>query len=106
LGGGPFQLIVQAISAICLTIWACIATLVILWFVNATCKIRLSPEDEIKGCDSVEHLVNDIEEPKNFDKIIVNRKFSGLTENEIIPRQFENFGRRKTFHVNHGYMKE
>lgn len=53
------MLAVQTISVTCLFLWGLIATYPILWIVNKLIPIRLSPEDEILGCDVVEHSMSD-----------------------------------------------
>jgi Ammonium Transporter Family len=115
LGGGPNQLIVQAISAISLTIWAAVATLLILWIVNNIIPVRLSPEDEIKGCDLAEHYMG--ENPGSevqrsmttLDKIIhittpIAQRFTGPIEDRN-QRDSDSFGRRKPFHSNQGFER-
>lgn len=88
-GGGTYQLIVQAISSLSLTIWASVSTLFILWIINKIIKIRLDPEDERKGCDLSEHF-----QAEKFEK---NYKLS-LTEDQKNDK-VEIF-RYKPFHVN------
>lgn len=116
LGGGPYQLVVQAISSISLTIWAMCATLTILWIVDHVLPIRLSPEDEKKGCDLTEHyfgerLGNEVQKSlSTIDKIInittpITQRFTGSTE-ERSQRELDNFGRRKPFHSNRAFEEE
>jgi Ammonium Transporter Family len=113
LGGGPNQLIVQAMAAVSITVWAAVATLLILWIVNNIIPIRLSPEDEIKGCDLTEHYLsknwnNKVEmTTKKIEKVMeittpIAHRFKGLTEDRN-QRDSDNFGRRKRFHSNHGF---
>lgn len=60
LGGGTYQLVVQAISSTALTVWAGSMTVAILFVINKITKIRLDPEDELKGCDLSEHFQGEI----------------------------------------------
>jgi hypothetical protein len=114
LGGGPNQLIVQAISCVSLTIWAAISTLLILWFVNSIIPIRLSPEDEKKGCDLVEHNIGQSEESdlqkssSTLNKIIeittpITQRFN--RSNERNQSGGENSGRRRIYHDNDGFER-
>lgn len=115
LGGSAFQLVVQAISTICLTAWAGIATLVIIFVVDKITPIRLSPEDEITGCDYTEHFQGyNIDDPKtlspldkilsipgNFPPQITHRVSMGAIERGV--KDFDNFGRRKPYHNNYAF---
>lgn len=113
IGGNPFQLVVQAISAVSLTIWAGSVTLMILWIVDHIIPIRLSPEDEILGCDLSEHYLGkaySCEVSQNklsaIDRIIsistpIARRFSGPIDERN--RDADSFGRRKPFHTNQAF---
>lgn len=116
LGGGPNQLIVQAISSASLTIWAVVSTLLILMLVNSIIPIRLSREDEIRGCDLAEHNIgegsgNELQKSMaTFNKIIqittpIMQRFAGNVD-ERNQRNGENVGRRKPFHANEGFDGE
>lgn len=109
LGGGYFQLIVQAISVISVTIWSAVATLAILAFVDHMIPIRLDPEDEMQGCDITEHHsfeTSGTEMQKSmstFDSTFtvstpVVRRFSGPT-GIIQSHEIDDHGRRKVFFV-------
>lgn len=112
LGGGPFQLIVQAISAISLSVWAAVVTVIILFIVNQIIPIRLEPEHELLGCDLSEHYLNESSNEmqkslSTIDRIIhvttpIAKRFAGSTESRS-NREMDDFGRRKAFHTNHGY---
>lgn len=115
LGGGPFQLTVQAISSFCLTVWSFTVTVLILWVVNKIIPIRLDPEDEEKGCDCTQHFVgvdldDEMQKPPIFDRVIslpspVAQKFSGPTDARL-PPDFKDFGRRKDFYTNDAYVQD
>lgn len=113
LGGGTYQLIVQAISAVSLTIWASTATLFILFIVNRIILIRLDPEDEKKGCDLSEHSLGEsygnevLRSMTTLDKIIhistpIAQRLAHSTE-ERNRRHTDSFGRRKPFHSNEAF---
>lgn len=110
LGGGYFQLIVQAISVVSVSIWSAAATLAILSFVDHMIPIRLDPEDEIQGCDITEHHsfeTSGTEVQKSmstFDRVFtvstpIARRFSGPT-GFIKSHELDDYGRRKVFFVN------
>lgn len=113
LGGGPNQLIVQAISSIALTVWAALSTLLILCLVNGIIPMRLSPEDEKKGCDLVEHNIgenncNELQKTTNtFDKYLIEvatpiaQRFNRNNERNQSGSNSE--GRRRNFRDNQGY---
>lgn len=116
LGGGVYQLAVQAISSVSLTIWAACATLTILWIVDHLMPIRLRPEDEQKGCDLTEHYLgesygNEVQKSlSTLDKIIhittpIAQRFNGSTD-ERNQRELDNFGRRKPFHTNQAFERD
>lgn len=117
LGGGFYQLAVQSISAVSLMIWGASATLVIIWTVDQILPIRLSPEDEIRGCDISEHHLGDaqgteIQKPltTTLDKIIsittpIARRFSGASD-ERHQKEMDNFGHRKVFHTNQAFERD
>lgn len=111
-GGGWYMLSVQAFSCTCLFFWGLIVTYPILWIVNKITPIRLSPEDEIIGCDIIEHYMGDEKElipltstqmnnikfgipQANFQ--ISNSSFS--TGNESY-KEFDTLGRRRPYSAN------
>lgn len=61
-GGGWYMLAAQSFSVVCLFFWGLIITYPIIWLVNKAIPIRLEPEDEILGCDIVEHFMGDEKE--------------------------------------------
>lgn len=52
----------QAFSVVCLFLWGFIITYPLMWIVNQIITIRLDPQDEILGCDIVEHFIGDEKE--------------------------------------------
>lgn len=116
LGGGFYQLIVQAISAISLSIWAASATIAILWIVNKIIEIRLEPDEEMQGSDLIEHdiitnLTYSSEEQNNRE--IIDKDLNDLSSVErfsgpIDDRNRQNivFGRRQTFHTNQSFERD
>jgi hypothetical protein len=114
LGGGPNQLIVQAISCISITIWSMVAMVILLWFVNSIIPIRLSPEDEALGCDITEHYQGkyynlEIVKPSTkLEKIIeittpIAKRFTESVEHRNRRNSDGFYGRPKLFYVNEGY---
>lgn len=110
LGGGPFQLVVQLISSISLSIWAATVTLGILWIVNKIIPIRLDLEEELKGCDEIEHDIMPLfyESQIPFERIVnasspKAQRFAGSLEDKN-HRELEDFERRRSFHTNLGYQ--
>lgn len=119
LGGGTYQLTVQAISALCLTVWAATTTLIILFVVNKMTRIRLNPEDEKLGCDLAEHYLgkangNELQKSMStLDKIIhittpIAQRLAGSTDdrNDRGQRENDDFGRRKPYHANQGFERD
>ena len=105
---------VQSISAISLMIWAGISTLFLIWFVDKILPIRLSPEDELKGCDITDLFLGEDtgtvarKSIATLDKIIsiaspIARRFSAT--NSDGKHQKDDFGRRKIFHVNEAFER-
>lgn len=117
-GGGMYLLLAQTFSVTCLFLWGVIATYPILWFVNKITPLRLSPEDEIKGCDLVEHYMGD-ENEKLIHLLegikISNAHYGGPQINFTIDpmpykrgdqasgqyKEFDTLGTRKPFNINH-----
>ena len=55
--GGGFEFVgIQLLGAVVLVSWAGVITLFLFSFMRATVGIRVSPEDEAKGADAIEHL--------------------------------------------------
>jgi Ammonium Transporter Family len=113
LGGGVYQLVVQAISAISLTLWAMSATTIIIWFVNKVVPIRLDPDDEQKGCDLTQHHWGDSystelqKSMSTFGKIMtittpIAQRLAGSSSHQ----DSDSFGRRKPFYRNNAFEQE
>lgn len=113
LGGGIYQLVVQTISAISLTLWAMSATTIIIWGVNKVVLIRMDPEDEKAGCDMTQHYwgeSNSTDMQKSMStlgKIItittpIAQRLAGSSE-ERNRRDANNFDRRKPFYRNNAF---
>lgn len=90
LGGGFYQLLIQAISSLSLTLWAALSTVLILFLINKIVKIRLDEEDELNGCDFSQHY-----QGENLKKVLTiqnlqSEKLSG-------PAVFDRY---KPFHIN------
>lgn len=109
INGHWYQLTVQVISAICLSIWAAGAGYVMMYLIDKITPIRLTPEEEITGCDYTEHFKRECDEDcacyemqtplSPLDKIIcissqVARRFSGGMSPVINRKQFKDFTRR------------
>lgn len=109
------MLSVQAFSCTCLFFWGLIATYPILWFVNKLIPIRLSPEDELIGCDIIEHYMGDEKEliPLNSVQMnnvkfripqsnfqVSNSTYSSTNESY---KEFDTLGRRRPYSVNVGF---
>lgn len=110
--GSWYQLIVQLISATCLSLWSASAGLLMMWALNKIMPLRLSPEDELKGCDYTEHYQRKGEDCADdcacyedqkplspLDQIIclssqVARRLSGGTSPVKNRKQFKDFTRR------------
>jgi hypothetical protein len=87
-GGGWYMLGAQTFSVVLLLLWGLIITYPILWIVNNIIPIRLDPQDEILGCDIVEHFMGD-EKEKMLDNLeAANVKFGGPHVNFNIPPGF------------------
>lgn len=94
-----------------------IATYPILWIVNKITPIRLEPEDEIKGCDLVEHYMGDENEKMLALPTLDNVRFGGQQVNfNMVPiishnrreslKEFDTLGKRKPFHLNQSFDHE
>lgn len=70
-GGGWYLLGVQSLSALCLTIWSFISSIVLLWIIDKIIPIRMSVHEEVLGADLVEHRIR-------HSKIGVSRAMSAL----------------------------
>ena len=64
----------QTFSVVCLFLWGFIITYPIIWIVNQIIPIRLDPQDEILGCDIVDHFMGDEKEKAlaTFDGIRIS----------------------------------
>jgi Ammonium Transporter Family len=109
LGGGPNQLIVQAIAAVSIAVWSAVAHLLIFLLVDNIIPIRLSEEDEIKGCDLTEHYSSEnscteLQKPMTtLDKVMhittpIAQRFTGTIENRN-----QRGNSNQSFKVNNGY---
>lgn len=109
---------VQTFSVCCLFLWGLIVTYPIIWIVNKVIPIRLEPQDEIMGCDLVEHYMGD-ENEKMFPPLdqvqIANMRINGAQVSFALPsnayssgsyKEFDTLGKRRSFHLNHGYEKD
>lgn len=109
----------QTFSVTCLFFWGLLVTYPILWCVNKLIPIRLEPEDEILGCDIVEHFMGDENEkmlPSVANIQISNVKFGGPQVNFSIPtipyqtnatyKEFSTVATRRPFHNNLGYERD
>ena len=57
-GGGWYLLGVQFLECICLSAWAIVTTLILLWVVNLVLPIRMKEHEELIGADLVEHYIH------------------------------------------------
>lgn len=113
-GGGWYLLGVQSFSVCCLFLWGLIITYPIIWIVNKLIPIRLDPQDEILGCDIVEHFMGDENEKMlpPLDQVqIASMRMAGSPANYANPsietyKEFDTVERRRTFHLNHGYERD
>lgn len=70
---------IQTLEAICLTAWSIIATLFSLWIINKIILVRLSAEEEMLGCDLIDHIeineqISDQERLKSrTDEVLSNK---------------------------------
>jgi hypothetical protein len=109
----------QTFSVVCLFLWGLLATYPIIWCVNKLIPIRLDPQDEILGCDIVEHFMGDEKEKMlaPLDHVqISNIKFGGPQVNfslSSIPyqanatyKEFSTLAARKPYHNNQGYERD
>lgn len=106
------MLAVQTFSVTCLFFWGLIATLPIIWLVDKMTPIRLSAEDEIKGCDIVEHYMGDEKdvlqplEQIQFGSPIVNFNIPSNIRNNESFKEFNTVGKRRQFHTNLTNVRE
>lgn len=112
-GGGYDLLIIQMFSVTCLFFWGLIITYPILWCVNKLIPIRLSPEEEILGCDVTEHFMGE-EHEKLVLSQISNIKLgtpqvifsSPPNDYNETYKEFDTLGKRRTYHLNQGFDPE
>lgn len=98
-------------------IWAGSATLAIIWTVDHILPIRLSPEDEIIGCDISEHhlgVSHSTEVQKavttTLDKIIsittpIARRLSGGIDERHL-KDIGHFGRKQSSRTNEAFVND
>ena len=101
------MLIAQTFSCVCLSIWAMIATLLILWIVDRITPIRVSAEEEALGCDITEHTKAKKSDEKNLIAEELGRRPSLhmvniATANTFIMKD-ENLTKRIPFGINLGF---
>lgn len=107
------MLCAQTFSIICLFLWGLLATYPIIWFVDKVTPVRLSPLDEIKGCDLVEHYMGEESDfPLSAAQIaqIESLKLNGIPQVTLHMsaspsyKEFDaNLVRRKPYQVNGGF---
>uniref|UniRef100_A0A1Y1KLR8 Ammonium transporter n=1 Tax=Photinus pyralis TaxID=7054 RepID=A0A1Y1KLR8_PHOPY len=56
-GGGWYLLGIQTLSVLCLTVWAFVVTIIMLWMINKIVTIRMELHMELIGADLTEHFV-------------------------------------------------
>lgn len=109
IDGSFFQLKVQTISVICVSLWGALSCLVLIYMVDHVIAIRMDPEDEIQGSDLSEFGFGsaqgkELEKSRTtFDKIFsigtpIAQRFRG----SLVPRSpndFGNFGGCKLFSI-------
>lgn len=76
------MLAVQTFSVICLSLWGFIVTIPILWAVNKVTPIRLTPEDELLGCDVVEHFMGTEPEKKVIPSESI--RFGSIASSQVV----------------------
>lgn len=117
LGGGPYQLILQTISSVSLTIFTMIAAFIIFNLVDRIIPMKLSPEEELLGCDITEHDIgtNPSTEIRRhstkLEKIIeittpITKRFTGFVVDNSMRRNSDSLFRQKQFYINEGYEKD
>lgn len=106
------MLSVQAFSVTCLFIWGLVATYPILWIVNKIIPIRLSPQDELVGCDIIEHYMGDEKDVLPLNRVQPHEiKFgipaanfqigsNGFSSGNDSYREFDTLNKRKPYSVN------
>ncbi|RLU23151.1 hypothetical protein DMN91_005429 [Ooceraea biroi] len=70
-GGGWYLLGVQSLSALCLSAWSFISSIILLWLIDKVIPIRMSVYEEVLGADLVEHRIR-------HSQIGVSRAMSAL----------------------------
>lgn len=69
--GDWYLLGIQCLSALCLTLWGCCSTFVLLYVINIFVPIRMDPNEELVGADLMEHRIK-------HSKIGISRAISAL----------------------------
>lgn len=120
--GSLYRLKVQGISVLCVTIFSFIATFILIKLVDWTIGIRLSEEDEIAGCDPMEHDIypEEYDYPlmpttkiDNLESISVSNKFmltptphKYVMNSSPFERNSESLNHRRTMNVNEAYERD
>lgn len=102
---------VQTLSVVCLFFWGLLATFPIIWGVNKILPIRLTAEDEIMGCDIIEHYMGD---EKEVLQILALRELGvvpsvnlNLSHNNYnVEKDAERVSKRRPYRINLGYEHE
>jgi ammonia channel protein AmtB len=109
--GSFYRLKIQFVSVCILIAFSFIMTYILIKFVDITVGIRLSEEDEIEGCDSTEHGIEQSHLPlitaevkKNLDTISMSEKFVNI--HTPCSDNFDSFGRRRQFNINESFQRD
>lgn len=109
--GTFYRLKIQFVSVCILIAYTFVTTYILIKFVDAVVGIRLSEEDEIEGCDSTEHGIEQEKLPlvtadvkKRIDSIALSEKFVNI--HTPCSDNFDNFGRRRQLNINEGYQRD
>jgi hypothetical protein len=81
-GGGPYFIVVQLIAIISLTLLGFLGAIPIIWLTDKIIPIRLDAESEEKGCDIVEHGINEVPEIPSYLGDIESIKLSAVKFDE------------------------
>lgn len=69
LQGGSWQLLgVQLLACLLTAAWGVLTTVIMLYAIEKTIGIRLTREEELQGCDLVEHGIGEKDEEEEEDK--------------------------------------
>jgi hypothetical protein len=109
-----YLLLIQILSAVCLTLWSAVMTLFILWLTNTFfVKIRLDPEHELLGCDLAEHW-DDEDDVRRFETAVsattMENILTAVPQKYICPCQAtnseatnDNLNKRRAFYINKSF---